>query len=259
MNVGGTLFVADTFNQGIRKIDTSLAVTTLAGTLGTTGAADGTGTTALFNYPKGITSNGTLLFVADTSNYLIRTVNPNTGFVDSPIGTSGQSGYVDGVGAGVKFGNPFGIAATATYVYLTDPINNSIRSIKISDGTVATLAGSTAGTSGSADTATGPGTLARFSTPAGIVTDGTNLYVADSNNHTIRKIEISSGIVSTVAGTAGSAGSDNGTGASARFNVPLGLALDATNGILYVSDQNYTKVRKVIFSTGAVTTLNASF
>lgn len=259
VNHGGTLFVADTYNHGIRQIDATQAVTTLAGTLGTVGATDGTGTAALFNYPKGITSNGTSVFVADTSNYLIRTVNPTTGAVSNPIGTSGQSGYVDGIGAGVKFGNPFGVAATATYVYVTDSTNNSIRSIKISDGTVATIAGSTAGTTGSTDTATGPGTQARFNTPAGIVTDGTNIYVADSNNHTIRKIVIATGVISTVAGTTGTAGSDNGTGTAAKFNTPIGLALDTANGILYVSDQNYTKVRKIVLSTGAVTTLNASF
>lgn len=251
------LYVADTFNHGIRAINTTTnAVTTLSGTLGTSGATDGASTSALFNNPKGITFDGTSLIVADSVNYLIRTVNKTSGAVGTPIGTRGQSGYVDGVGAGVKFGNPFAVAATATYVYVSDAGNNSIRSVKISDGTVATVAGSTAGTAGTTDAT---GTLARFSTPLGIATDGTDIYVADSANHTIRKIVIASGVVTTVAGTAGTSGSTDATGVAATFNTPTGLALDSGNGILYVSDQRYTKVRKIILGTGAVTTLNASF
>jgi hypothetical protein len=130
-----------------------------------------------------------------------------------------------------------------------------VRSVNLSTGATATLAGSTAGTAGSTDAT---GTAARFSAPAGMVSDGTNLYVADSSNHLIRKIVISSGAVSTLAGS-GTAGSGDGTGTAAQFNTPIGLALDTTNGLLYVSDQVYTKVRKIVISTGVVTTLNVTF
>jgi hypothetical protein len=258
VNVGGSLFVADTYNQGIRKIDASQAVTTLAGKLGYVGATDDTGVAALFNFPKGITAVGTDVYVADTSNYLIRKVDA-LGVVTTFAGSSGSSGYVDGT-SGVKFGAPFAVAADATYVYVSDSANNSIRSVKISDGTVATVAGSTSGVSGTTDAA---GTAARFNTPAGIVSDGVNtLYVADSGNNTIRQIDVSTtpATVTTIAGLSGTAGSSDGTGtASAKFNTPVGLALNAAGTILYVSDQNYTKVRKIVLSTGAVTTLNASF
>ena len=259
VNVGGTLFVADTFNHGIRQIDATQTVTTLAGKLGTAGATDDTGVAALFNYPKGITSGGGDFYVADTSNFLIRKVTSG-GAVTTFAGTSGQPGYVDGAStAGVKFGVPFAVAATATNIYLSDSSNHSIRSILIADKSVSTLAGSTSGVSGTTDST---GTSARFNAPAGIVTDGTNLYVADSDNHTIRKIVIATGVVSTIAGTAGTSGltdSPTGPGTAAKFNTPIGLALDTTRGFLYVSDQRYTKIRKIDLASGAVTTLNASF
>ena len=263
VNVGGTLFVADTFNHGIRQIDATQAVTTLAGKLATAGATDDTGTAALFNYPKGIASVGGDIYVADTSNFLVRKVTSG-GAVTTFAGTNGQSGYVDGASnAGVRFGAPFAVAATATNIYVADSANNSIRSILIADKSVSTLAGSTSGVSGTTDSSTpGQGTSARFNTPAGIVTDGTNLYVADSDNHTIRKIVIATGVVSTIAGTAGTSGSTDaptGPGTAAKFNTPIGLALDAANGILYVSDQRYTKIRKIVLANGAVTMLNASF
>jgi sugar lactone lactonase YvrE len=90
------------------------------------------------------------------------------------------------------------------------------------------------------------------------VSDGTNLFVADSGNHTIRKVVIATGAVTTLAGTAGTSGSTDGTGAAARFNVPIGLTIDNA-GNLYVSDQNYTKIRKIVTSTGVVTTISATF
>jgi hypothetical protein len=258
-NIAGSLFVADTNNQSIRKIDVAQAVTTLAGSPNYYGATDGTGSAAIFNFPKGITAVGTDLYVADTSNYLIRKVTA-AGVVTAFAGSSQSSGYVDG-SSGVKFGAPFAVAANSSYVFVSDSANNSIRSVKMSDGTVATVAGSTSSAAGTTDAT---GTDARFNNPAGIVSDGANtLYVADANNHAIRKIDLSTtpATVTTIAGTAGTAnyGSADGTGAAAKFNTPLGLALDATNGILYVSDQNYTKVRKVVLSTGAVTTLSATF
>ena len=259
VNIAGELFVVDTYNHGVRKIDTSQTVFTLAGSLGTLGDTDGTGTVARFSYPKGITNVNTDLYVADTDNFLIRKVT-SAGVVTAFAGSTGSDGYVDGT-SGVKFGCPVAVAANSTYVYVSDSCNNSIRSVKISDGTVTTVAGSTSGTSGTTDST---GSMARFFKPAGIVSYGANtLYVADANNHAIRKIDLSTtpATVTTIAGTAGTAnyGSADGTGAAAKFNTPLGLALDATNGILYVSDQNYTKVRKVVLSTGAVTTLSATF
>ena len=104
-------------------------------------------------------------------------------------------------------------------------------------GAVTTLAGT--GSSGSAN---GTGTSASFNGPVGITTDGTNLYVVDYSNHLIRKIVISTGVVTTLAGT-GSSGSANGTGTSASFNNPEGITTDGTN--LYVADRSNQLIRKI--------------
>jgi hypothetical protein len=256
VRVGSDLYVVDTYNHGVRKVTSAGVVTNVAGTLGSAGATDNnTGTSATFDTPKGIASDGTTLFVVDAFNQLIRTVTLSSGAVSTLAGSASSSGYVDGSMPGVKFNYPFSAAVAGSTLYVSDTYNNSVRSVNLSTGATATLAGSTAGTAGSTDAT---GTAARFSAPAGMVSDGTNLYVADSSNHLIRKIVISSGAVSTLAGS-GTAGSGDGTGTAAQFNTPIGLALDTTNGLLYVSDQVYTKVRKIVISTGVVTTLNVTF
>ena len=102
---------------------------------------------------------------------------------------------------------------------------------------VTTLAGT--GSSGSAN---GTGTSASFYNPFGITTDGTNLYVGDTKNHLIRQIVISTGVVTTVAGT-GSSGSANGTGTAASFYYPIGITTDGTN--LYVADISNHLIRKI--------------
>ena len=115
--------------------------------------------------------------------------------------------------------------------------NHLIRKIVISTGAVTTVAGT-----GSSGWTNGTGTSASFSYPFGITTDGTNLYVADSSNHLIRKIVISTGVVTTLAGT-GSSGSANGTGTSASFSNPRGITTDGTN--LYVADTGNHLIRQI--------------
>jgi sugar lactone lactonase YvrE len=120
---------------------------------------------------------------------------------------------------------------------VADQRNNLIRKIVISTGAVTTVAGT--GSSGSAN---GTGTSASFNYPNGITTDGTNLYVGDTSNHLIRKIVISTGVVTPLAGT-GDNGSANGTGTSASFYNPFGITTDGTN--LYVVDTNNHRIRKI--------------
>ena len=128
---------------------------------------------------------------------------------------------------------------TDTTVSTTSQMGGSIQGTELSLSTaVTTLAGT--GSTGSTDNSTG--TSASFYYPHGITTDGTNLYVADTSNHLIRKIVISTGAVTTLAGT-GSSGSANGTGTSASFNRPYGITTDGTN--LYVGDRNNHQIRKI--------------
>ena len=163
---------------------TSGAVTTVAGT-GSTGSANGTGTSASFYNPAGITRDGTNLYVADRYNYLIRKIVISTGVVTTVAGT-GSSGSANGTGTSASFDKPYGVTTDGTNLYVADYYNHLIRKIVISTGVVTTVAGT--GLSGSAN---GTGTSASFHLPRGITTDGTNLYLTEGagGNHLIRKIE----------------------------------------------------------------------
>ena len=136
---------------------------------------------ASFNYPRGITTDGTNLYVADYDNHRIRRIVISTGVVTTLAGSS--EGSTDATGTSARFYRPSGITTDGTNLYVADMYNHRIRKIVIDNGTVTTLAGSS---SGFADAT---GTSARFNAPVGITTDGTNLYVTDFFNHRIRKIE----------------------------------------------------------------------
>ncbi len=242
----GNVYVADTGNHLIRKISPTGIVTTLAGTVLTCGANDGTGTAAKFCNPQGLAvdTNGDL-FVGDTTNGTIRKIS-SAGAVTTLAGTATIIGSADGTGSAASFNFPMGISVDTTgNLYVADSFNNSIRKVT-SLGGVTTLAGVSPGANG-----TGP--AASFSYPSGVAVDTSgNVYVADSYNHTIRKIT-SAGVVTTIAGTAGISGSANGTGAAASFFQPTGIAVDSS-GSLYVSDANNSIIRKIT-SAGVVTTL----
>ena len=151
------------------------------------------------------------------------------------------------------FNHPIAVTTDGTNLYVADYFNNAIRQINIVSQHVTTLAGNTLGLAGSVD---GIGTAASFNRPSGITTDGTNLYVTDSFNYTIRKILISTGAVSTVAGGVGLTGSIDSTfGLNARFNVLSGITTDGAS--LYVTDSNNT-IRRVAISSTAVSTLAGS-
>jgi len=128
-----------------------------------------------------------------------------------------------------------GITTDGTNLYVADTSNHRIRKIVIDNGTVTTLAGSS---SGNIDAT---GTSASFSYPTGITTDGTNLYVSDQSNQWIRKIVISTGVVTTLAGS--SWGFKDSTGTSASFISPWGITTDGTN--LYVADDGNHRIRKI--------------
>jgi hypothetical protein len=247
---GLNLYVADTTNQSIRRVvKASGDVKTLAGSTGVIGSTDATGIFAKFNFPYGIASDGTNLYVSDTANQTIRMVAIATDEVTTLAGTVGSSGKTDGTGPAALFNHPFGITTDRTNLYVADRDNGTIRQIVIATGEVTTLAG-TAGATGTTD---GTGPAAQFKSPSGITTDGTNLYVADTANNTIRKVVIASGVVTTLAGTAGTSGSTDGTGTAALFKNPYGITTDGTN--LYVADSGNNAIRQIVIATGVVTTL----
>lgn len=253
---GFYLYVADTGNNVIRRIDISSGtpvISTLAG--GSPGYNDGIGASAMFNSPFGIVSvgsyPGTYLYVADTLNNTIRKIDSVTGAVTTIAGNAASGvGSTDNAYDGklARFNKPEGITTDGFSLYVTDTGNNTIRRIDISSSgvPVTTLAG--APPPSVAGSANGTGIDARFNSPVGIVRDGANLYVADSGNNTIRKIEIVTLKVTTLAGAANSPfppspNSGDGTGAAARFNNPTGITSDGTS--LYVTDTGNHTIRRI--------------
>ena len=252
LDAAGNIYVADTSNQTVREISAGGNVTTLAGTPGHGGRSDGTGAAASFFYPAGIASTSAgSLYIADTGNHTLRSM-ASPGVVTTLAGSAGQQGSSDGTGTHATFSYPYGIASNGSgQTYIADSGNNTIR-FATASGQVTTLAG-TAGVPGSAD---GSGGAASFDDPTGVAVDGNgNVYVADTGNSTIRKIA-PGGAVSTLAGVAGSTGTTDGTGSAARFNAPMGVAVDSL-GNVYVADTRNNTLR-MITPAGTVSTLAGS-
>jgi len=226
------LYVGDSDNNRIRKITPSGVVSTFAGS-GLSGAADGAGSSATFDSPRGVAidSSGNV-YVADNGNCRIRKITPS-GVVSTLAGSS--CGYAEGTGSGAQFSYVYDVAVDSSdNVYVADEGNHRIRKIT-SSGVVSTLAGS--GSSGYAD---GTGAAAQFSWPTGLSVDSSgNVYVADTANDRIRKIT-SSGIVTTIAGS--TEGYVNGVGTNAKFLQPVDVTVNSS-GILYVADEN--RIRKI--------------
>lgn len=281
----GNLYIADSFNNAIRKISGGV-VTTLAGS-GTAGYTNAAGTNAQFYSPQGITvdTQGNV-YVSDFGNNAIRKITP-AGVVTTLAGGNG-AGYADGSGSAVKFHNPTGLAVDAQgNVYVADKGNNVIRKITPA-GVTTTFTGIT-----KPGYVNATSTLAQFNNPTGVVLDKQgNLYVADLGNSAIRKVaadgsvtsvvgnptatpellnqpqsiainangdlfvtdqtgrimEISGNILYAIAGDASTADYSNGDGAAANFNSPQGLAVDA-QGNIYVADYNNNMIRKLVVTT----------
>lgn len=253
---GTNLYVADSSNGTIRKIAIATAeVTTLAGSAGTWGDADGIGAAASFRNPCGVATYGDSVYVSEPNSGTIRKVAVGTGEVTTAAGSPGAWGSADGTGSAVRFEAPEGVATDGANLFVADCFNGTIRRMAIATGEVTTLAGR-AGYGvdpfypGHAD---GTGAAAEFHRPEGVATDGKNLYVADTWNHTIRKVAVATGEVTTLAGVWGVAGNVDGNGADAQFNMPCGVTTDGRD--LYVADTNNGAIRRVSIATGAVTTL----
>jgi len=233
----GNLFVADEENNMIREITTSGNVVTIAGS-GAMGSADGIGAAASFNHPEGmvIDVNGNM-YVADNNN-TIRKINLATKQVTTYAGT-GVRGFINGPVAGATFSSPYGLAMDANGdIYVGDIVNNCIRKITVSTGTVSTFAGT--GTQGLSN---GPAATATFYFPCGVAFDSKgNLFVAELKNNTIRKIA-TDGTVSTYAGT-GQKGSTDGPATTATFSQPIAMAIDAS-GNVFVADEYNSEIREI--------------
>lgn len=241
----GNIYIADRYNNQIRKITPAGIVSTLAGT-GSIGATDGNGSVATFNEPWGITCD-TLgnIYIADTKNYKIRKIDAS-GIVSTVAGI-GIFGTTNGANNVAKFGFSSGITATrdGSIIYVADYNTHVIR--KIFNGQVTTFAG-TIYVAGATD---GLGLAATFNHPYGIELDNSgNILVADEWNNILRKIT-PLGMVSTFAGQ-GIVGSINGTALTSQFNYPWDITVDSLNNIYILDGYNFT-IRKIA-TTGSVST-----
>jgi sugar lactone lactonase YvrE len=249
----GTVFVADTFNQTIRKVTPAGVVTTLVGSAGNAGDIDSTNTAARFQSPIGMAvDENTNLYIADSANHSIRKVTAALA-VTTVAGATGSIGAVDATGTDARFNRPVGAGFDPSgNLYVADQQNETIRKIS-PGGAVSTVAGS-AGVTGTND---GPGLGARFNNPSGLATDQNgNVLITDSFNHTIRKIT-PLGEVSTVAGTPGTSGATNGVGSAAQFKAPFGISVDS-GGAIFVGDVLNQVIRKIA-TDGTVSTFAGSF
>jgi formylglycine-generating enzyme required for sulfatase activity/sugar lactone lactonase YvrE len=236
----GNVYVADMGNHTIRKITAVGVVTTLAGFPGGSGSVNGTGSAARFNQPFGIAADSAgNVYVADYANHTIRKITSG-GVVTTLAGAAGSEGSADGIGSAARFTNPAGVAVdNAGIIYVADASNGTIRKVT-SSGVVTTVAGAPRSVPAWLD---GIGSTARFSVPWCIAVDSSGtLYVTEQGNNTVRKITIG-GVVTTIAGVAGGAGSANGTGSVARFAWPRGVAVDRS-GVVFVADELNSTIRR---------------
>ena len=226
----------------------SQEVTTFAGS-GIKGNLNGIGTaTKLFGPTRICTdATGENLYFVESDCHAIKKIHTATALVSTVAGgTSIISGYNDGIGNQAQFNNPIGICEYNGYLYVADNNNYKIRKIEIGTGTVTTLAGSDFGNEN------GIGTVAKFKNPNGICQYNNCLYVTDRYNYQIRKIDLSTGLVSTLAGS--NLGFSDGNGSEAQFNELDGICSDRM-GNLYVADIYNNAIRKIVIATGEVSTV----
>ena len=299
VDTAGNLYASDTTSNTIRKIVVATGgVTTLAGS-GSPGAADGTGAAASFDGPGAlaIDPDGNL-YVAD-GNLAIRKIAVSGGVVttpgtlnseffgvslDAPGGLALDSAgnlYASAVGVIVKVvvatweqteltgvsvasseyptlsirGLFVGLVADGpNTLYVADTSTDTIRRVVVTTGMATTLAGADEALGGT----DGTGTTATFNQPNALVEDlAGSLYVADTNNHTIRQVNIETGVTTTLAGSLGVSGRADGRGADARFDQPSGLAIDR-EGNLYIADTGNCTIRKLVIPSAVVTTIAGS-
>ena len=248
----GNLYIADTWDNRIRKIDPTGTITTVAGARGGFGGDGGPAVQAQLTRPTGVAVDGAgNLYITDTWNNRIRKVD-STGTITTVAGTGPRGfGGDGGLAVQAQLDRPTGVAVDSSgNLYVADSGNYRIRKID-STGMITTVAGT--GEYGFGGDG-GPAVQAQFARPAGVTVDSSgNLYIADRNNHRIRKVD-STGMITTVAGTGQSGfGGDGGPAVQAQFARPTGVAVDSS-GNLYIADRNNHRIRKVD-STGMITTV----
>jgi DNA-binding beta-propeller fold protein YncE len=255
MGIDGNLYLAAWHNWKVKKIDAaSMQVTAPVGTLQGNLGDGGPATAAKLDLPSSVVfDRAGNMYISDQGNQKIRKVDPS-GIITNLAGSqSKEKGFADGVGEAARFSFPAGpdavpagkiaISADEQYLYVADTENNRIRKITIATREVTTIAGT--GEEGYAGDG-GPALLAKLAWPTDVATtDEGDIFVADSRNNVVRKID-ASGMISTVVGTGVAGSSADGTKATeAQLNLPSGVYWDESAHTLYVCDVFNQQVKKV--------------
>jgi hypothetical protein len=250
VDASGNVYIADTYNNVIRKVTAAGVITTVAGIGGTFGHSGdgGPATQALLDEPFAVAVDaGGDLYIADYQNSVIRKVANGTMTTVAGNNAAGYSGD-GGVAMLAELNLPRGVAVDAGgNLYIADTANSRIR--KVTDGTITTVAGNGAQAySGDG----GAATLAAVDQPYGVAVDSAgNLYIADTYNYVVRKV--AAGVITTVAGNGNpSFSGDGGPATTAQLDWPGSVTVDAT-GNLYIADVANCRIRKV--AGGIITTV----
>jgi len=256
VDIQGSIFISEAGNNRIRRVDASTGeISSIAGNGSAGFSGDGgAATDASLNAPRGVAvdTRGNI-YISDSGNNRIRRVDANTGLI-STIAGNGVAGYTGdgGTATDAQINSPIGVKVDlALNVFISDSNNSRIRRVEFATGIITTVAGNgSAGYNGDGQAATN----ASLAFPADIALDHAgNLYISDENNYRIRRVDVNTGAISTIAGTGvfGSSG-DGGPATGAMNEGPAGITLDDA-GDIFFADANVNRVRKVDLQSGIIT------
>ena len=258
----GNVFIADTMNNRIRMVDPHGIITTVAGNGSSGSSGDGgPATDALLDEPEGVAVDGLgNLYIADTQNHCIRKVDGATGTITLYAGKPTVAGYKmeGGPALNAQLNEPQGLYVDASAnLFIADTGNCMIRKVDALDKKIYRVAGAVSGTTPLCGySGDGPATEAKLDKPHGVYVDKVgNIYIADEDNHRIRKVDITTGIITTIAGDGFPAyGGDGGPAVDASMQNPKSVWVDV-NGDVLIADNENNRIRKVTLTTGDISTV----